>query len=176
MDRDDRHVNLTELLNGPMNELKESFKPEFAKGLVTKGGDKVEINYPNDSAGKFVALYGFDELFESMPKTIQHLLINNKSKENIAIDVPESLGQFTNLQALMLQNIVRTLPESIGNLKGLNFLALPSNSNLQSLPASIVNLENLAFINLKDSNPNIEIPDVLKEKLSDEGGGFYYVI
>ena len=176
MDRLDRHVNLTELLNGPMIELKESFKPEFAKGLVTKGGDKVEINYPNDSAGKFVALYGFDELFESMPKTIQHLLINNKSKENIAIDVPESLGQFTNLQALMLQNIVRTLPESIGNLKGLNFLALPSNSNLQSLPASIVNLENLAFINLKDSNPNIEIPEVLREKLSDEGGGFYYVI
>jgi len=176
MDRLDRHVNLTELLNGPMIELKESFKPEFAKGLVTKGGDKVEINYPNDSAGKFVALYGFDELFESMPKTIQHLLINNKSKENIAIDVPESLGQFTNLQALMLQNIVRTLPESIGNLKGLNFLALPSNTNLQSLPASIVNLENLAFINLKDSNPNIEIPEVLREKLSDEGGGFYYVI
>ncbi len=50
MDRLDRHVNLTELLNGPMIELKESFKPEFAKGLVTKGGDKVEINYPNDSA------------------------------------------------------------------------------------------------------------------------------
>ena len=76
----------------------------------------------------------------------------------------------------MLQNIVRTLPESIGNLKGLNFLALPSNSNLQSLPASIINLDNLAFINLKDSNPNVEIPDVLKEKLSDEGGGFYSVI
>ena len=176
MDRHDKQLNLVELLNGPMSELKEFFKPEFAKGLVTKGGDKVEINYPNDSAGKFVALYGFDELFDSMPKTIQHLLINNKSKENIAIDVPESLGQFTNLQALMLQNIVRTLPESIGNLKGLNFLALPSNSNLQSLPASIINLDNLAFINLKDSNPNVEIPDVLKEKLSDEGGGFYYVI
>lgn len=175
MDRNDRHVNLVELLNGPMSELKESFKPEYAKGLVTKGGDKVEINYPNDSAGKFVALYGFDELFESIPTTIQHLLINNKSKENIAIDVPESLGRFTNLHALMLQNIVKTLPESIGNLKSLNFLALPSNTNLQSLPASIANLENLAFINMKDSNPNIEIPETLKQKMRDEGGGFYYI-
>ena len=68
MDRHDKQLNLVELLNGPMSELKEFFKPEFAKGLVTKGGDKVEINYPNDSAGKFVALYGFDELFDSMPK------------------------------------------------------------------------------------------------------------
>jgi hypothetical protein len=33
----------------------------------------------------------------------------------------------------------------------------------------------LAFINLKDSNPNIKIPERLKEKLSDEGSGFYYV-
>ena len=175
MDRHDRHVDLVNFLNTKAPELKEAFKPEYAKGLVTKGGEKVEINYPGDSAGKFIALYGFDELFENLPRTIQHLLINNKSKEDIAIDVPESLGEFTNLQALMLQNVIRSLPESIGNLKGLNFMALPSNSKLQSLPASIANLENLAFINLKDSNPNIQIPDVLKEKMSDEGGGFYYI-
>ena len=46
MDRVDRQINLVEYLNGPMKELKGFFKDEFAKGLVTKGGDKVEINYP----------------------------------------------------------------------------------------------------------------------------------
>jgi Leucine-rich repeat (LRR) protein len=175
MDRHDRQINLVEYLNGPMSELKEFFKPEFAKGLVNKGGNKVEINYPDSSAGKFVALYGFDELFESLPVDIEHLLINNKSKEDIALDVPESLGRFTSLQALLLQNIVRSLPESIGKLQNLNFLALPSNKQLQNLPSGIGQIPGLAFINLKDSNPNVKIPNDLREKLSDEGNGFYYV-
>jgi len=175
MDRDDRQINLVEYLNGPMSELKDFFKPEFAKGLVNKGDNKVEINYPDSSAGKFVALYGFDELFESLPENIEHLLINNKSKEEIALVVPESLGRFKDLQALLLQNIAKTLPNSIGQLQNLNFLALPSNKSLQSLPESIADIPGLAFINLKDSNPGIKIPERLKEKLSDEGGGFYYV-
>lgn len=175
MDRHDRQINLVEFLNTKAKDLKDFFKPEFAKGLVNKGGNKVEINYPDSSAGKFVALYGFDELFESLPDSIEHLLINNKSKEDIALDVPESLGRFTNLQALLLQNIVKSIPNSIGNLKSLNFLALPDNKRLESLPESIVDIPGLAFINLKDSNKNLEIPQRLKEKLSDEGGGFYYV-
>jgi len=175
MDRHDRQINLVEYLNGPMSELKEFFKPEFAKGLVNKGGNKVEINYPDSSAGKFVALYGFDELFESLPDSIEHLLINNKSKEDIALNVPESLGRFKSLQALLFQNIVKTLPESIGELQNLNFLALPANKSLQSLPESIADIPGLAFINLKDSNPSIKIPERLKEKLQDEGSGFYYV-
>jgi hypothetical protein len=175
MDRDDRQINLVEYLNGKMSELKDFFKPEFAKGLVQKGGNKVEINYPESSAGKFVALYGFDELFETLPEDIQHLLINNKSKEDIALIVPESLGRFKNLQALLLQNIVKKLPDSIGQLEKLNFLALPSNKQLESLPSSIANLKELAFITLKDSNPNIHIPDELKEKMTEEGKGFYYV-
>lgn len=175
MDRHDRQVNLVEMLNGKLSELKEFFKPEFAKGLVTKGGNKVEINYPDSSAGKFIALYGFDELFDSLPDNIEHLLINNKSKEDIALVVPESLGRFKSLQALLLQNIVKTLPDSIGNLSNLNFLALPGNKQLKSLPASIAKLTSLAFINLKDSNPNIQIPPQLKERLSEEGQGFYYV-
>jgi len=175
MDRHDRQINLVEYLNGPMSDLREFFKPEFAKGLVNKGGNKVEINYPDSSAGKFVALYGFDELFDSLPQDIEHLLINNKSKEDIALVVPESLGRFTSLQALLLQNIVKSLPESIGNLTNLNFLALPNNKRLESLPVGIGNIPGLAFINLKDSNPNIKIPAELQEKLSNEGNGFYYV-
>ena len=176
MDRADRQINLVEFLNTKAPDLKEIFKPEFAKGLVNKGGNKVEINYPESSAGKFVALYGFDELFDSLPETIEHLLINNKSKESIALDVPESLGKFKNLQALLLQNIVKSIPETIGNLQNLNFLALPANKELVSLPVNIIKLPNISFINLKDSNPNVKIPPALKEKLSDEGNGFYYVM
>jgi hypothetical protein len=175
MDRHDRQINLVEYLNGPMSELKEFFKSEFAKGLVSNNSNKVEINYPDSSAGKFVALYGFNELFESLPDTIEHLLINNKSKEDISLDVPESLGRFKNCTALLLQNMIKTLPNSIGNLKNLNFLAVPNNRHLESLPETIADIPGLAFINLKESNPSIKIPERLRERLSDEGNGFYYV-
>jgi hypothetical protein len=175
MDRDDRQVNLVQMLNGPMVELKDFFKPEFAKGLVNKGGTKVEINYPDSSTGKFVALYGFNELFENLPDNIEHLIINNKSKDDIALDVPKSISRFTNLQALLLENIVKTLPENIGDLKSLSFIALPNNNKLEKLPETIADISNLAFINLSGCSPSLNIPTRLKEKLIDEGNGFYYL-
>ena len=174
MTREDRQINLVEYLNGPMRELKEFFKHEFAKGLVNKGGNKVEINYPDSSAGKFVALYGFDDLFETLPDSIEHLMITNKSKENIALDVPSTIGRFKNLQALLLQNIVKTLPEEIGELSNLTFVAFNNNPELRTIPESLANLSKLTFINLAGS-PNVELPEVLKERLVDEGNGFWYV-
>jgi hypothetical protein len=176
MDRHDRQINLVEYLNGPMSELKEFFKPEFAKGLVNKGGNKVEISYPDSSAGKFVALYGFDELFESLPDEIEHLMITNKSKnENIALDVPPSLGRFKRLKALMLQNIVKSLPDTIGELQNLNYCAFNNNSELTSLPDSLCKLKKLAFINIANTNPQLDLPQCLKERMEDEGNGFWYI-
>ena len=175
MNRRDRGINLVEFLSGEGSELKEYFKPQFAKGLTTASGDIVEINYPDSASGKFIALYGFDELFDSLPDTISKLLINNKSNENIALDVPSTIGRFKNLEALMLQNIVKKLPEDICQLKNLNFLALPNNKDLESLPECIKDLPHLAFINLKEVNPNIKIPQGLKDRLEDEGMGFFYI-
>lgn len=174
MDRHDRRVELVELLNGPMNELKEFFKPEFAKGLASKGGGtRVEINYPESSAGKFVALYGFDELFESLPESIEQLIINNKSKENIALDVPKSIGKFSQLNSLLLRNLVKTLPDSIGNLKQLSFLSLPDNPNLTKLPETIGDLTSLVFILIKGS-PNAKLPKSMEGKLTEQSDGFYF--
>jgi hypothetical protein len=175
MDRRDRGINLVEFLNGKGAELKEYFKPQFATNLATSGGDIVEINYPDNASGKFIALYGFNELFDSLPDTITKLLITNKSQERIALEVPESIGRFKNLEALMLNNIAKTLPNSVCQLKLLNFLALPSNKDLQSLPECLKELPELAFINLKDVNPNINIPPGLKDRLEDEGMGFFYL-
>jgi len=175
MDRDDRNVNLVELLNGPMAELKDFFKPEFAKGLASKGGgNRVEINYPESSAGKFVALYGFEELFENLPEEIEQLIINNKSNENIALDVPKSLGRFTQLTSLLLRNLVKSLPDNIGDLKQLSFLSLPDNPQLKNLPETLSNLNNLVFILLKGSK-NVKIPTSMENKLTEQSEGFYFV-
>ena len=174
MDRMDRSVNLVEMLNGPMAELKEYFKPEFAKGLVTGNGEKVEINYPQSSAGKFIALYGFDELFESLPTNIKYLLISNTSNEDIQLDVPESIGRFTNVEALLLVKLVKSLPDSIGNMKNLQFLTLSENKHLKELPESLADLPNLSFVTIRNV-PNMVIPPRLAEKMVEEGQGFYYV-
>jgi hypothetical protein len=159
MDRMDRQINLIEFLNGPGVEMKEIFKPEFAKGLVSSSGKNVEINYPNSSAGKFIALYGFDDLFESLPKTIGGLTINNSSKETIALDVPESLGLFTNIISLNLNNVVKTLPESIGKCASLQFLTLTNNSELVKLPDSILDLPKISFLATRGSNSNLILPE-----------------
>lgn len=174
MDRADHKIDLIQFLNGPMEELKEYFKPEFAKGMTTSGGKKVEIEYPSSSAAKFIALYGFDEFFGSLPDDITNLLFNNKSNEKIALDVPPTLGRFKNLEALLLMNCVKSLPETIGELSKLSFLALPDNPSLNSLPDSLLNLDGLMFVNLKGSKPNLS--DGFNNRFGEEGSsgnGFY---
>lgn len=174
MDRADHRVDLINMLNNDMSELKEYFKPEFAKGMTTSGGKKVEIEYPNSSAAKFIALYGFDEFFASLPEDITNLLFNNKSNETIALDVPSTLGRFKNLEALLLMNCVKTIPNEIGQLSNLSFLALPDNSALKSLPDSLLQLPNLMFVNLKGSKLNLS--EAFNAKFGEEGvagSGFF---
>jgi hypothetical protein len=174
MDRHNRQIKLVEFLN-QNEDLKEIFKPEFIRGMV-KGtnSDKVEINYPNSSAGKFVALYGFDMLFKSLPKTIGQLNIKNTSNENIALNVPESLGEFTDLYTLQLVNCVKTLPESIGNCKKLQFLTLTDNPNLTKIPNGIMELPKLDFIALRGCGSNLILPEGFESKFDDMGGNMYY--
>ena len=73
----------------------------------------------------------------------------------------------------MLQNIVRTLPDNIGELTQLEYLALPDNKHLTSLPESLSNCDELVFISLKGSSSDIKIPAKLAERLENEGDGFY---
>jgi len=176
MDRHDHQQDLVQLLNGKLSELRDYFKPEFAKGLTSSNSNKAEITYPGSSAGKFIALYGFDELFDNLPDTIEHLSIKNEGKEAIAYDVPASIGRFQNLEAILFKNFAKSLPSEICNCKKLDMLALPGNGSLESLPECLADLDNLGFINLNKSNPNISIPPRLMEKLDDQGDGFYYVI
>jgi Leucine-rich repeat (LRR) protein len=75
----------------------------------------------------------------------------------------------------MLRNIVKSLPDSIGDLANLDMLSLPNNLSLTKLPESLSKISNLSFINLRNSNKSIEIPESLASKLNDEGDGFYFV-
>ena len=173
MDRHDVQQNLVDLLNGKLKELKDYFKPEFAKGLVSKGEKKVNIQIPEGAAGKFIALYGAEEIFDNLPDDIVSMIIENK-KTSATITIPPSISRFQNLETLMLDNIIDNLPDEVSNCKSLNFLSLPNNKSLKSLPDSIGTMDNLSFVNISGCDPSLRIPESIADKFDDIGNGLYF--
>ena len=173
MDKDDRQQDLVQLLNGPMSELKGFFKPEFAKGL-TVGGEKLVIDsFQHGAIGKFIALYGLDDLIGNLPETLKEFQIQNRDgKNDVLINIPEEIGRFKDLNMILLDNCVQSIPDSICTLPKLRFLALLNNKKLTSIPECIADLPNLYFLNLKGSD-NVKVPQRIKEKGTDMGGGMW---
>jgi hypothetical protein len=174
MDKDDRQQDLVQLLNGPMSELKSFFKPEFAKGL-TVGGEKLVIDsFSHGAIGKFIALYGLDDLIGSLPESLKEFQIQNRgnNNSNVTITIPEEIGRFKELNMILLDNCITSIPESICTLPKLRFLALINNPDLRTIPECIAELPNLYFLNLKGST-NVEVPEAIKAKGTDMGGGMW---
>ena len=173
MDKDDRSIDLVQYLNGPMKELKQVFKPEFAKGL-TVGGEKLVIDsFSHGAIGKFIALYGLDDLIGNLPETLKEFQIQNRdSKNEVLINIPEEIGRFKDLNMILLDNCVDHIPDAICTLPKLRFLAVINNPKLKSIPECIADLPSLYFLNLKGSN-NVEVPESIKAKGTDMGGGMW---
>ena len=172
MDKDDRQIDLVQYLNGPMSELKDFFKPEFAKGLTLNGEKLVIDSFNSGAVGKFIGLYGLDDLFDSLPLTLTELQIQNRDKNDVIINIPESINKFKNLNLLLFDNCVERVPKTICELEKLRFLALINNPKLTNIPECLVNLPNIYFVNLKGS-PNVQIPEAMKQKGNDMGGGMW---
>lgn len=170
MDPDDRQIDLIGFLN-ENPELKEIFKPEFMSGLTGTDGTSVSVEYPRDSASKFIALYGFDEFFENLPDGLERLDFvksnsgygSQKDEKPFAVELPKTISRFKKLNALHLEGIVDKIPKEVGELQDLVFLSLPNNPNLTELPKEIANLPNLQIVNLKQS-PNVKVPDEIENK------------
>jgi len=164
MDPSDRQIDLVDFLNTNEEGMKEYFKPQFMKGLSSNEGKKVTVNYPGDSSSKFIALYGFDEFFETLPENIQRLEFIAKSGSKLDLNIPATIGNFKELTALHLVSCVASIPESICNLQKLQFLSLPDNPNIQMLPDCIAQMPKLSVVNMKGSNQN-SIPQSIKDKV-----------
>ena len=172
MDKDDRSVNLVELLNGPMEELKQYFKPEFANGL-TVGGEKLEIDGFNQGAvGKFIGLYGLDELFDALPSNLTEININGRGQTTLV--VPPTIAKFKQLEALVLIHCIDNLPDQVCELKNLKFLTVMKNPDLRTMPECIGDLPDLLFINAKECD-NLEIPRSVQERGSEWDTGLWEV-
>ena len=172
MDAADHSIDLVKYLNGPMAELKDVFKPEFAKGL-TVGGEKLVIDsFSHGAIGKFIALYGLDDLIGNLPVTLREFQIQNRDSKNneVLINIPDEIGRFKDLEMILLDNCIESIPDSICTLPKLRFLALINNPKLTSIPDCIADLPNLYFLNLKGS-PNVKVPQTIMDKASDLGNG-----
>jgi hypothetical protein len=169
MDRLDKPINLVDFLNNKAPDLKEYFKPEFAKGLVSSG-NKIDISYPNSSSGKYIALYGFEELLEHLPDNITEFGFVNKSSQKLAWDIPASIGKFKDLTMLQLDGVVKTLPDEIGGLTNLFMLVLSNNPQLKSLPASIGKLNNIVVMNLMGCDKDLfkTLPEEVQKQFGTE--------
>ena len=164
MDVHDHRINLIDFLNGDAKEIKGLFKKEFAKGLTIKGEELKIDSFTSGAVGKYVALYGLDDIFDTLPDNLTTISIYNKDQGNIEISLPESISRFKNLGTLVMRNCLKSIPNSICELKQLNFITLIDNKELREIPACIATeLPNLVFVNLQGSM-NVQIPPVFNER------------
>lgn len=169
-------IDSIKYLNGPMKELKEVFKTEFAEGLTIGGKQLVIDNFRYGKVGKFISLYGIEEIFKNIPKTLENLVLKNlDSNLNLDIKIPKSISEFKNLDKLILENCISEVPDEICELPVLRFLAFPNNKNLRQIPDCIADMPNLYILNCRGCD-NLKIPGSIKKRasLADENTPMVY--
>jgi len=148
-DSNDREIELGKFLN-ESPALKEFFRTMFKKFLKTTSSDVVSVNYPNDTTSKYIAIYGFEDFFTSLPDTLKMIDISGPRNSTVGFKLPD-MSRFKQLETLHIESFLSELPESIGELTNLEVFATPNSKNLKGLPESIVKLKNLDVINVLGS-------------------------
>lgn len=165
------------LLNSPIfKKIKEELKERFAVSLTAEGkGETLKIdNLKSGNVGKFISLYGLEEVLESMGDDLKDIIISVGDSGNF-LEIPKSISKFKNLRQINLQNnALDKFPMAICDVKSLQFLGLSNNPQLTSLPECLGNLPDLEVINFKDSGIT-EIPNSIKEKFYMVGPQMYQI-
>ena len=160
------------ILSSPVNK---QLKEELKSRLVPKEsiiGQQLSINLDmssssNNQWSKYVNLYGLSDIFDYLPDDLITLKISNTSNAHLSIKFPESFGRLTELTTLYLENVVKSLPNSISNLENLTTIALVNNKELRKLPTEIGQLPMIYAIRVKNC-PNLIISDEIKNNIYDE--------
>ena len=162
------------ILNLPgMAKLKEDLKSKFATDF--QSGENVTIKIPSQKEGKYIALYGFDDLIKNLSSNITffELICTEKSYPQYALPA-EFCNRFTNLETLLLDNIVSSLPDNLSNLRNLEVLNLKNNSELKTLPPSILQMSNLDMVIIRNAPDDFNPPKGFDDYFEDMGDNFYY--
>lgn len=162
------------ILNLPgMTKLKEEMKKKFATDF--QSGDNISIRIPAQKEGKYIALYGFDELIRNLSSNVKFFEIVCTEKNYPQYDLPsEFCERFTQLETLVLENIVSSIPDNISNLRNLTVLNLKGNKELKTLPSSVLKMGNLDMVILRNAPDDFTPPQGFEEYFEDMGDNFYY--
>jgi hypothetical protein len=169
MDKHDRNIKLVEFLKDRAPEIKDLFKSEFARSLSKGDGSNKQlvIDYPRDASSKYVALYGWDELFKTLNSDITHIDFTNSSNETLNLKFPKELSKLRNLQTFYVENAISEVPEYLKGLEKLEFLSFPKNANLREIPEWVADLPSLIALSLKNTSDDLKIPQRLQDRIDD---------
>jgi hypothetical protein len=169
MDKHDRNIKLVEFLKERAPEIKDLFKSEFARSLSKGDGSNKQlvIEYPRDASSKYVALYGWDELFKTLNSDITHIDFTNSSNETLNLKFPKELSKLRNLQTFYVENAISEVPEYLKGLEKLEFLSFPKNANLREIPEWVADLPSLIALSLKNTSDDLKIPQRLQDRIDD---------
>jgi hypothetical protein len=175
MDINDRQIDLVKFLNQEAPEIKNLFKHEFAQNLRKGSGNEKQlvIEYPRDATSKYIALYGWDDLLDSLDPSLTAIDFTNSSGEALDLKFPSKLADLKNLQTFYVENGISEVPEELKNLKNLEFISFPNNKNLKELPEWLADMPNLIALSIKGAPSNIKIPKKLQDKI--DSGEFWFV-
>ena len=193
-DRRNRGIDLPDFFNSIAPELKDYFEPKFQKfpyefNTTYERNNTCEISIrQNSKMAIYVSVYGnnsepFDfnaqikKTFEEIKTSITVLNLLNSTAMDINLDIPDNIGRFNELESLHFIKCVKTIPTTICQLKNLTSIALINCVNLVEIPECTVNLANdsLTFLNLAGSNPNVKIPEKIKQYHDDNDPGMYFI-
>jgi len=166
------------LLNSPaMKSVKDKLKSKYMEDILSKssGGNVVFVNYPKDESSKFIALYGFNDFFDTLPDSLVRIDFMNESS-TLNLELPPSISRFKNLQVLHLAGCVSEIPKEVSELSELILLSLPDNPKLTTLPVQLAEksgdtykMEKLNLINLKDVSPAFNLPSEIQQMVEEKG-------
>lgn len=172
-DRKNGNINLVEYFNGKFSDLKDFFKTEFLKAYVQPKSNKISITYDgggHDAMGRFIAIYGLQDIIDSVPSDISYFKFKNISGGKITIDLENIIGKWTEIDNLTLDNCIDTLPNEIMNLKNLEHLNLRNNKSLVQIPP-IEKLPNLTFVSLRNTGVLDNLSESFKKVFETEANG-----
>ena len=156
MFHDIRGLTFMAVLSEKIKELKLVKEPQSVEISDELGGfftaiSKAKTNLTEKIEKEEVKIAGLEELFNSLPHSLEQIKIKNKDNAGTIINIPPSITRFQNLKHLVLVNCINTVPDYICQLDNLNILGVMSNPQLTSLPECLGTMENLEFINFKDT-------------------------
>ena len=156
-DRTNRSIDVVDFLKGNAADLGDIFKSEFAKGLTTQGSKKLVIeSFDRGGIGTYVALYGLDDLFGTLPDDLEDISISQSGNKPHMIRIPDSITRFQRLNSLILENSISELNPNVCQLTNLTALGLEENKGLTNIPSCVWDMNSLMILNVKGSNVAID--------------------